>query len=235
MQLINFTYTQYFNKRYGKVGHLFQGRYKSILCDRDQYLLSLVRYIHLNPVRAGLVEEPEGYRWSGHQEYLGDRETLVDTGRVLGMFSEKLSQARRRYRNFVNEGRGEGWNEDFYRVIDSQILGDDRFVEQVESQVNRAGRPVRKRPIAEVLKAIQEVTGVREEEVLSRGRGEEVLFARGVLVGVWREMGCRLVDLQPRLRRDLSVLSRMSKTAESAKGRRAMGRVFEVLNARMQA
>ena len=106
MQLINFTYTQYFNKRYCKVGHLFQGRYKSIVCDRDQYLLSLVRYIHLNPVRAGLVKEPEGYRWSGHQEYLGDREPLVDTGRVLGMFSEKVSQARRRYRNFVKEGTG---------------------------------------------------------------------------------------------------------------------------------
>lgn len=48
MQMLNFTYAQYFNRRYGKVGHLFQGRYKSFLCDRDQYLLSLVRYIHLN-------------------------------------------------------------------------------------------------------------------------------------------------------------------------------------------
>jgi hypothetical protein len=60
MQMINFTYTQYFNRKYGKVGHLFQGRYKSYLCDKDSYLLSLVRYIHHNPVRAGLAKDVGG-------------------------------------------------------------------------------------------------------------------------------------------------------------------------------
>ncbi len=58
MQMINFTYTQYFNRKYNKVGHLFQGRYKSHLCDKDEYLLTLMRYIHLNPVRAGIVAGP---------------------------------------------------------------------------------------------------------------------------------------------------------------------------------
>jgi REP element-mobilizing transposase RayT len=57
MQMINFTYTQYFNRKYGKVGYLFQGRYKFFLCDKDGYLLSLVRYIHHNPVRAGLAKD----------------------------------------------------------------------------------------------------------------------------------------------------------------------------------
>ena len=71
MQVLQFRYTRCFNKRYRKVGHLFQGRYRAILCDKDQYLLELTRYIHLNPVRAGIVEVPEKYPWTGHLSYLG--------------------------------------------------------------------------------------------------------------------------------------------------------------------
>lgn len=71
MQSLLFRYTRYFNKRYGKVGHLFQGRYKAILCDKDAYLVELVRYIHLNPVRAKVVTDPEKYLWTSHLGYLG--------------------------------------------------------------------------------------------------------------------------------------------------------------------
>jgi len=74
MQSILFRYTHYFNRRYRQVGHLFQGRYKAIACDKDAYLLELVRYIHLNPVRAKVVKGPEDYRWTGHLSYLGKRE-----------------------------------------------------------------------------------------------------------------------------------------------------------------
>jgi len=66
MQSLLFRYTRYFNRRYGEVGHLFQGRYKAIVCDKDAYLLELVRYIHLNPVRAKIVKSPEDYGWTGH-------------------------------------------------------------------------------------------------------------------------------------------------------------------------
>jgi REP element-mobilizing transposase RayT len=61
MQAIQFSYTQSFNRRHKKVGHLFQGRYKAVLCQKDEYLLELVRYIHLNPVRAGIVKDPKNY------------------------------------------------------------------------------------------------------------------------------------------------------------------------------
>jgi REP element-mobilizing transposase RayT len=61
MQGLQQSYTQYFNRRYHKVGHVFQGRYKAIICDKDKYLLALVRYIHLNPVRARLAKRPERY------------------------------------------------------------------------------------------------------------------------------------------------------------------------------
>ncbi len=72
MQGINQRYTMYFNRKYKTVGHLFQGRYKAVLCDRDAYLLLLVKYIHMNPVRAKIVEDISKYQWSSHHEY-GER------------------------------------------------------------------------------------------------------------------------------------------------------------------
>jgi len=79
LQGINQSYTAWFNKRYKTVGHLFQGRYKAILCDRDSYLLSLVKYIHLNPVRARLIKTPEEYPWSSHRVYIKPaRKSIVD-------------------------------------------------------------------------------------------------------------------------------------------------------------
>jgi len=219
MQRINLTYTQYFNRKYGKVGHLFQGRYKSFLCDRDAYLLSLVRYIHLNPVRAKLVRGPG----------------LADPGEVLRYFSARVSLARRRYGDFVREAIGEGKDDSLYSAVGQQILGDDRFVEEVEKRIDKLDKPLSRPPFEEILKAVEKVTGISEDEILSRGRKKEILKARGVLVGIWRGFGYRLVDLQSRLRRDLSVLSRLSRTSEQADGEKTRRRVFEILNARMQA
>lgn len=72
------------------MGHLFQGRYKAILCDRDTYLLSLIKYIHLNPIRAKMVNEFDDYKWSSHKYYVGkeQKNDIVDTDRVLRTFSE---------------------------------------------------------------------------------------------------------------------------------------------------
>jgi putative transposase len=84
MQSVQQSYTQRFNRLYDKVGHLFQGRYKAIVCDRDEYLAVLVRYVHLNPVRAGLVERPEAYPYSSHRAYLAGCVTAqVDPRPVL--------------------------------------------------------------------------------------------------------------------------------------------------------
>jgi REP element-mobilizing transposase RayT len=71
VQNLSFRYTRWIHRRQRTVGHVFQGRYKAILVDADAYLLTLVRYVHLNPVRAALVAHPDDYRWSGHRTYLG--------------------------------------------------------------------------------------------------------------------------------------------------------------------
>ena len=105
-------YAQYYNRRHLRNGHLFENRYKSILCDEDNYLLPLIRYIHLNPVRAGIVEtmeELDRYPWSGHSVLMGEREYgWMDVKYVLLQFKDSIKKARNAYRRFVEEGIGMG-------------------------------------------------------------------------------------------------------------------------------
>ena len=151
-------YAQEFNRRYRRHGQLFQNRYKSILCEEDAYLLELVRYIHLNPVRAGVVENLErlkDYKWSGHSVLLGEGERpWQDTDYVLGYFGKKEKEARRAYASFVSRGIGEGTRPDLtgggvvrsvggWKALkelhkeglrikgDERILGSESFVEDV--------------------------------------------------------------------------------------------------------
>jgi putative transposase len=231
MQGINLTYTQYFNKKYGTVGHLFQGRYKSFLCDREGYLLSLVRYIHLNPVRAKQVKDPEEYPWSSHIQYLTEASGLADPERVLCYFSSRAKSARKQYKDFISEKMGAGRDESLYSVVHQQILGDDRFVEEVGRKMGKLEKPLRKPSFQEILKAVEKATGVSAQEILSRARKKEVLTARELLVGACKEYGYRLVDLQPRLRRDLSVLSRLAKVSERPDAEKGRRRMAEILNA----
>ena len=105
-------YAIYYNRRHKRTGHLFENRYKSILCDEDNYLLALIRYIHLNPIRAGMVktmEELDRYPWSGHSAVMNKRECpWMDTDYVLLQFNDTKRRARSAYRKFVQEGIGMG-------------------------------------------------------------------------------------------------------------------------------
>jgi REP element-mobilizing transposase RayT len=105
-------YALYYNRRHKRTGHLFENRYKSILCDEDNYLLALIRYIHLNPVRAGMVktmEELDRYPWSGHSAIMDKKECpWLDENYVLLQFNDTKRKARKAYRQFVYEGIGMG-------------------------------------------------------------------------------------------------------------------------------
>lgn len=106
MQTILTRYATHFNIERRRKGHLFQSRYKAILCSDDPYLLTLIRYIHLNPVRAGLASDPKAWPWSGHEEYLGSHSDLVETAFPLSMFSTTPEVARASYQSFIMEGLG---------------------------------------------------------------------------------------------------------------------------------
>jgi putative transposase len=105
-------YAQYFNRRHKRTGHLFENRYKSILCDEDNYLLALVRYIHLNPVRADIVktiEELDRYPWSGHRTIIGKaKQPWMDIDSVLTQFGDTRRKTINEYRRFIREGAGQG-------------------------------------------------------------------------------------------------------------------------------
>ena len=123
MQGLQQSYTQYFNRKHHKVGHLFQGRYKAIVCDKDEYLLGLVRYIHLNPIRANMVQKLDAYPYSGHRHYVEGRVSeVLEPGRVLDLLGGRAG-----YRRFVLEGLKEGHREDYYQVEDQRFLGAEEF------------------------------------------------------------------------------------------------------------
>jgi REP element-mobilizing transposase RayT len=230
MQALNFTYTQYFNRKYGTVGHLFQGRYKSYLCDREAYLLTLVRYIHMNPVRAGLTDGPDGYEWSSHQDYMSGSRGVVDTEGVLRLFGERRGIARRRYRQFIAESTGSG-EEMVYQVTGQQIIGDEGFVVHVAEKLKGSERPVKKKAIAGIARALEVASGYSMQELASSRRGATLRTARGVLVAIARGMGYTLKEIGAELGRDISVLTRLGAESQSDEGQRLMKRVLKNIDA----
>lgn len=128
MRLLNGVHTQDSNRRHGRVGHLFQGRYKAILVDRDSYLLELARYVVLNPVRANLVTEPGAWAWSSYRAMIGAEEApaWLSTDGLLVVFDSKRAEAVRRDIAFVAAGIGA---DSIWQHLRSQVfLGDENFV-----------------------------------------------------------------------------------------------------------
>ena len=177
MQNINTSYTVFVNKKYGRSGHLFQGRYKAFIVDKERYLLALGRYIHLNPVRAGLVRRPEGFGWSSYRDYLSGRsDGLVDTDETLGLFSKRRGLAIRRYREFVDGGLRESSP---LENATGSILGDEGFREKVLRYLrvlpDKAAIPeIRKirenRGIDEIVRDVAKYYGLPEVDLLRRSR-----------------------------------------------------------------
>ncbi len=100
------TYARWFNHRHERTGHLFQGRYKSFVCDTDSYLLVLARYIHLNPVRAGLVQDVHHYPWSSFPVYCGREDGFLNTSFLLEYYGRDMDKARQKFISFTLEGIG---------------------------------------------------------------------------------------------------------------------------------
>jgi len=141
MRHLNGVYTQAFNRSHSRIGHLLQGRYKGILVEKEGYLLELVRYIVLNPVRAQLVERPENWRWSSHNCILGnDYNSWFSPQWILSQFGDTQKSARRHYQNFVNS---ESKNEVLItNAKDKNILGSDEFIELILKEVENCSTEV---------------------------------------------------------------------------------------------
>lgn len=210
MQSVLYRYTRYYNQRYHKAGHLFQGRYKAILCDKESYLLELVRYIHLNPVRAQMVTDPKTYPWSSHRMYLEGKATQeVAVEEILSQWSKRRRQAIVAYEEFVLDGIKQGHREDFFQVKEQRYLGDVEFAERVEEKVeqNQKERPVRI-TLDEIVKEIASRYKKAEGEIRSKRRGRKEAMLRALACYVGREIGgIKLADSSRYFVRDISGLS----------------------------
>ena len=135
MRHLNGVYTQKFNRRHKRVGHVFQGRYKAILVEKDSYLLELSRDVVLNPVRAGMVNDAGDWPWSSYQAMIGQSPVIkcLQTDWLLSQFGSERSQAMIQYEDFVRSGVGLAsvWEE-----LQNQIfLGNKNFVESMQCQI----------------------------------------------------------------------------------------------------
>jgi putative transposase len=137
MRQLNGVYTQAFNKRRNRTGHLFQGRYKAILIQKDSHLLEVCRYVVLNPIRARMVEKPDDWKWSSYLATAGKEQPHACLTRdwVLGQFSRTRAKAEKEYCQFVKWGIGKEtiWNE----VKGQSIFGEDDFVDSLAGHFKR--------------------------------------------------------------------------------------------------
>lgn len=135
MRQLNGVFTQWSNRRHKRSGHLFQGRYKAILVNRDSYFLELARYIVLNPVRAAMVKHPSQWKWSSYGATSGraSAPAWLTTYDLLAEFGKRRAAGRRKYQEFIAEGMGK---ESIWKDLQGQIyLGDDDFVEQMRGKL----------------------------------------------------------------------------------------------------
>jgi len=218
-------YAVSFNLRRQRSGHLFQNRYRSIVCEEDPYLLELVRYIHLNAIRTGLVKDIGGldrYRWSGHSVLMGTvSRPWQERDEILSYFGKKERVARRRYRQFVLEGIGLGKrgelstgreNKDVRKASgkglgkgDSRILGGASFLKEVLAGAERLTQEQmqlrRKRvDVERILGFIERELGVTREEIIGGGRRREISAARSAFCYVCLRLGLTGRQLSEALR-----------------------------------
>jgi len=194
MQALQFRYTRYFNTRYGKVGHLFQGRYKAILCDKYAYLLELIRYIHLNPIRSNLVRDLERYRWVSHQSYLGrERDDLIDEDLILSQFGRTKSVARRRYNDFIREGLNLDHQAKYYEVKDQRFLGEEEFLERIESKRVTDETVLFEIPLEDIVMEVGKTVGITRERIHSLSRDRRGALGRSLVAYVARKLSGYLV------------------------------------------
>lgn len=212
-------YAVTFNLRHRRSGHLFQNRYKSIVCEEEQYLLELVRYIHLNPLRARIVptiNELDRFDWCGHAVLLGKKDLPGQTtGEVLARFGKTISASRAHYRSFVEDGIAMGHRNDLaggpgrqrqsvsehqaeHGPLDSRVLGSGDFAEQLLSQAE-LGMSTTKLPLEEIIERVCEKLALPQTELASQTRAQQVANARGIICHIAFACGHRGVDIARRL------------------------------------
>jgi len=224
------SYTQYFNRRHRRAGHLFQGRYKAFLVERDRYALALVRYIHENPVKAGVAERPESYSWSSARFYRsGEGPEWLDSDRVLSMLGRNRPAAMRAYRQLMREPVEEDYDE--IASWGQAIKGDEAFADRV---LQAAGEPPiipRGLTVERVAGEVALGEGLSLGEMLSVSRGRQRSRARLMTAWLGREVGrIPVARVAKYFRRDTATLAKgLARLEETIAADRALRRKLDRL------
>ncbi len=208
MQNLAFRYTRYINWQQRRIGHLFQGRFKSIIVDSNRYLKQLVRYIHLNPVRAGLVLQPEEYRWSSHNAYLGNAKLVwLDPSVLLSSCADCPVEAISNFHSYVCAGINVPEEFDFKRGMHEGIFGDDDFAKAIKEKEKNPIKP--QLSIPELVQAACERYQIDIITLKKPGKHRQAASVRAILsLLVCEESNATLEELAALLDRDASSLSK---------------------------
>ena len=207
MRHVNGVYTQLFNKRHNQVGHLFQGRYKAILIDRENYLLEVCRYVVLNPVRAREVKRPEDWKWSSYRSTTGMErpEKFLSTDWILGQFNENRVQAQREYREFVMNGIG---NESIWKEVKEQsFFGGKKFITGIKKYIGVDEK------VKEIPRRQRYVGRLSLEDIFHDVKGEKSKRDQKILKAV-EQYGFTQKEVAGYLGMHYSSISRMLKKVE---------------------
>lgn len=209
MKAVHAEFARYFNKRHGRTGPLFEGRYRAILLERDAYLSSAVRYVHLNPVKAGIVTRPERYEWCSHAEYLRAHAEWLSTREVLESFEPRRG-ARKRFHAFVTgKAAGEGRSYSPEDAALGAVLGSEAFRKK---SLRQAGQPrlfPKTLSLQRIVRAVTESEGVTLEDLMKSGRSRGPSRLRALCAALARDLaGIPIAETARFFNRDGSTLWR---------------------------
>jgi REP element-mobilizing transposase RayT len=214
------SYTQWFNRRHARVGHLFQGRYKAFLVQEDRYLLALIRYVHLNPVAAGIVESASGYSWSSDRYFRrGTGPAWLDLDGVLPTLGSCRLAAARRYVELV-DGPGLLPSYEDLGAIEQVVKGDESFALDRFEAGRHLEPPLRGLSEDRLIEVVARMRGLTKAELTGPQQGGSIAFARCLAAYVARRVTRISVRrLARRFRRDDSAfvrpIARLEKRLES--------------------
>jgi REP element-mobilizing transposase RayT len=186
MHFLNTAYTIYFNTKHKRCGHLFQGRYKSILIEAESYAQELSRYIHLNPVRSGIVKLPEQYHWSSYAHYRGTAkpEKWLETAFILSLYGDHPGEARKAYFEFVTKGIGLEVPASIKDSVRKGILGTEEFITKIKKEFLRSKliMPDREKPQLNKLRKTPDLPRILSISKNALGPGNRLIIPIAIMI-----------------------------------------------------
>jgi REP element-mobilizing transposase RayT len=221
MQGFNTVYTKYFNGVHNTVGHVFQGRYKALVVDKEHFLSEMTRFVHLQPVRSGLREKPWRYQWSSCSAYVesDQREPLVDSDAVLAQFGRARLKQSVRYLQYIKD-RMKSASDFVLPVARGMAVGSEGFLSRMEERGAAPAATAKPASSADAKRILAEVAlkhGLEPEKLVGPLQWREISAARRAAIHrIWKEAHLGVTELSRLFNRTPSAISQVIRAMEEA-------------------